>query len=349
MKKTLYLFVIGFAITTFAQLSFTQNKMEKLFYYVDRESSYESFKQHIDQITILGPVAYNVDEDGIVWGSVDPRVLKLAKAHNVKVMPLIHNPGFNQEMLHALLANKQARQRTIESLLDECKSYNYDGIQFDFENLNINDKDLFTQFYRETAEVLHKEGLQLSVAVVHRPAKFPGTTKYFKWLYKNWRAGYDLKALGEIGDFISIMTYSQHTRRTPPGPNAGLPWVIKNIEYFLKEVPAEKLSLGIPVVSQHWRTEQDDELYEKNARSWSKSLKHSEAMALVERFDAKINWIEEQKVAFTFFENSGLFEYIFFEDVRSFEHKLDLVKKYKLRGFSVWVMGHEDPAVWDKL
>jgi len=329
--------------------SFSQDNVESIFYYVDQESCYESFKKNIDKISIIAPANYNVDEDGIVWGSVDPRVLKLSKEHNVKVMPLIHNPGFNQEMLHGLLANKQARQRTIESLLDECKTYGYYGIQFDFENLNINDKALFTTFYQETADVLHKEGFKLSVAVVHRPAKFPGPTKYFKWLYKNWRAGYDLKALGEIGDFISIMTYSQHTRRTPPGPNAGLPWVINNIEYFLKEVPAEKLSLGIPVGSQYWRTEQDDELYHKNARSWSQSLKHSEAMALVERFDAKINWIDEQKVAFTFFENSGLFEYIFFEDSRSFQHKLDLVKKYNLRGFSVWVIGNEDPAIWEKL
>ncbi|MFQ5605842.1 MAG: glycosyl hydrolase family 18 protein [bacterium] len=326
-----------------------QNQIESLFYYVDRESSFESFKQHLSQIRIIAPVAYNVDEDGVVWGGVDPRVLKLAQKNSIAVMPLIHNPGFNQEMLQKLLTNEQARQRTIESLLDECKKYGYWGIQFDFENLNINDKDLFTQFYKETAEALHNKGFKLSVAVVHRPEKFPGPTKYFKWLFKNWRAGYDLKALGEIGDFISIMTYSQHTRRTPPGPNAGLPWVIKNIGFFLKYVPPEKLSLGIPVVSQHWKTEQDDEKYLANARSWSQALRYSEAMALVERFDAEINWLPEQKVPFTFFENGGLFEYIFFENARSFQHKLDLIQSSKLRGFSVWVIGYEDPEVWKVL
>jgi spore germination protein YaaH len=110
-----------------------------------------------------------------------------------------------------------------------CKKFGYRGIQFDFENLH-NDKEAFTQFYAETAKALHAAGFQLSIAVVHRPEKYPGPTKYFKWLYKNWRAGYDLKALAEIGDFISIMTYSQRTRRTPPGPNAGIPWVRKNIE-----------------------------------------------------------------------------------------------------------------------
>ncbi|MFQ5751266.1 MAG: glycosyl hydrolase family 18 protein [bacterium] len=346
MKK-IALFLITLYCLIFYPLSgFSQNTIERLFYYLDRESSFESFKKHIEQISIIAPVAYNVDEDGVVWGSVDPRVLELAKQHNVEVMPLIHNPGFDQEMLHKLLVNDQARKRAVISMLDECKKYSYLGIQFDFENLNVNDKDVYTQFYKETAEALHKEGFQLSVAVVHRPEKFPGPTKYFKWLYKNWRAGYDLKALAEIGDFLSVMTYSQHTRRTPPGPNAGIPWVIKNIKYFLTEVPREKLSLGIPVVSKHWYTEQDDDKYLAQARSWSEGLSYSEAVALTERFNAEISWLEDQKVPFTFFENGGLFEYIFFENGRSFQHKLDLVLQNKLRGFSVWVIGYEDPEVW---
>ena len=60
----------------------------------------------------------------------------------------------------------------------------------------------------------------------------------------------------------------------------------------------------------------------------------------------KINWLDEQKVPFTFFENGGLFEYIFFENAQSFQHKLDLVKQNNLRGFSVWVIGNENPEIW---
>jgi spore germination protein YaaH len=345
MKKHSLHFVLSALLLSALPLS-AQQKIESLFYYVDKEHSFASLKNHIKQISLIAPAVYNVDEDGVVWGEVDPRVLKLAKQNNVGVMPLIHNPGFKQEMLHKLLVSDTARQRMIESLVDECKKYGYRGMQFDFENLHINDKDAFTQFYAATAKALHAAGFQLSVAVVHRPEKYPGPTKYFKWLYKNWRAGYDLKALAEAGDFISMMTYSQHTRRTPPGPNAGIPWVKKNIEYFLAEVPPEKLSLGIPVQSMHWYTDQDDEKYFANARSWSDGLSHAEAMSLAERFGAKINWLDDQKVPFTFFENGGLFEYIFFENAQSFQPKLDLVKQNNLRGFSVWVIGNEDPEIW---
>src|SRR5690349_21700038 len=69
---------------------------ERLFYYVDREDSYRSFVAHADQITVLGPQVYTVDSLGIVYGQLDSRVLALAKARGVKVMPLVVNEGFNQ-------------------------------------------------------------------------------------------------------------------------------------------------------------------------------------------------------------------------------------------------------------
>ena len=322
---------------------------ERLFYYLDDPASYNSLVAHIDKISIVAPVAYSVDADGIVWGSVDPRVLKLAKDHQVGVMPLIHNPGFVQEMLHDLLSNDEATWRVISSLIGECKRYGYLGIQFDFENLSINDRDDFTKFFVATAKALHKEKFLLSIAVVHRPQEFPGPTKYFKWLHANWRAGYDLKALAQAGDFISVMTYSQHTRRTPPGPNSSIPWMEKNIDYFLKHVPANKLSLGIPVTSMHWYTVQDDEEYHVNARTWNSSMSYEQALGIAERHNAEIHWLEDQGVAYTFFDNGGLFEYIFFENAKSFEQKLALVPKNRLRGFSVWVIGWEDPEIWKLL
>jgi spore germination protein YaaH len=46
---------------------------------------------------------------------------------------------------------------------------------------------------------------------------------------------------------------------------------------------------------------------------------------------------------------SGTFEYIFLEDARTFGAKLELMNRHKLRGFSVWVLGPEDPKIWDLL
>jgi spore germination protein YaaH len=187
------------------------------------------------------------------------------------------------------------------------------------------------------------------MAVVHRPDELPGPTQYHKWLFGNWRAGYDLKAIGEIGDFVSVMTYSQHTRRTPPGPNAGIPWMEDVIAYFLKFIPAARLSLGVPTGSQHWYTSQEDRIDPERARSYSESVDYRRATALAARHDATTLWNDRQQVSYAFFERGGTFEWIFFEDARSFRAKLDLARKHRLRGISVWALGIEDPAIWPVL
>jgi len=323
------------------------DKIEVLFYYINKESSFKSLEKHIDKVDIIVPIAYSVDEDGIVWGGVDSRVISLANTNQIKIMPIVYNTGFENEILTTFLDNKSARMRAIELLIDECKKNDYPGFQFDFENVNINNKSKYTQFCKETSEAFHAESILFSIAVVPRSDNLPGLTEYHKWLYKNWRSGYDYHELAEIADFISAMTYAQHTRRTPPGPNAGIPWIQKNLKFLLTEIPPKKLSLGIPVICQHWYTEHDDEKYFANARSWSKELKYSEAATLVEQFDAKVKWLDDQKVSFTYLENDGVFEFIFFEDARSFQHKLDLINKFELRGFSAWVIGYEDPKIWE--
>src|SRR5947207_1774158 len=219
--------------------------LERLFYYVDREDSYQSLVKNIDQITILGPQVYTVDSLGVVFGELDSRVLALAKAHRVKVMPLVVNEAFNQPALRKLLADTAARRRATRGLLQLCQQNGYWGIQFDIENVNIADRDLLTSWYRETASALHRGGFTLSIAVVHQTEENAGPTAYHRFLQDSWSAGYDLAALAQAGDFISLMTYS--------------------------------------------------------------------------------------------------------ENARSFREKLNLVRTFRLRGFSVWVLGPEDPAIWDIL
>lgn len=326
-----------------------QRAVERLFYYTDNEDAWESLRAHVDQVSIVAPGGYFVDEQGVVWGEVDPRVVRLGRERGVPVMPLVVNPGFDQEMLHRFLASDEARRRAVASLVELCRRNGHYGIQVDFENLALADRDAFTRFYRELGQALHGAGYKLSAAVVHRPDELAGPTAYHRWLFENWRAGYDLKAIGEIGDFVSIMSYNQHTRRTPPGPQHGMPWMTQVLEHFLRHVPARKLSLGIITSGMHWYTSQEDRITPEMARSYSAVLSHPRAMALIERNGATPVWDDTQKTSYAFFERGGTFEWIWVEDARSFEARLGLVDRHGLRGFSVWVLGPEDPAVWEVL
>jgi spore germination protein YaaH len=46
------------------------------------------------------------------------------------------------------------------------------------------------------------------------------------------------------------------------------------------------------------------------------------------------------------FAVNGVNQFVFLEDARAFTEKLALVSKYGLRGYSVWVLGMEDPSTW---
>ncbi|HEX6135238.1 MAG TPA: glycosyl hydrolase family 18 protein [Longimicrobiales bacterium] len=322
---------------------------ERLFYYVDQEPSWNSLVRNIERIDVIAPSAYFVDEDGIVWGGVDPRVLELARRHDVRVVPLLVNRGFDQAELHELLVDDAARRRVIDALVELCRRRGYDGIQIDFENLSIHDRDAFTRFYREAAEALHGAGFRISIAVVHRPDELAGATAYQEWLMDSWRGGYDLAALAAAGDFISVMTYSQHTRRTPPGPQASVPWMEDVIAYFLEFVPPQKLSLGIATGSQHWYTSYEERITPELARSYSAQLSHAWALGMIQRNGGELHWSDRHQVTYSFFPVGGTFEWIFLEDARSFRARLALVEKHELRGFSVWVLGPEDPEIWEAL
>jgi spore germination protein YaaH len=341
------LLVAGAALIT-ASASSAQGAGERLFYYVDRADSYNSLVRHIDEITVVAPQVYVVDSLGIMWGTLDRRVVELAKKHGVKVMPLFTNEGFNQAELHKLLLDTAARRRSIESMVAICKGNNYWGLQFDVENINIGDRNRFTSWYTDAANALHGVGCKVSVAVVHKTEDGAGPTGYGRFMQDSWRGGYDLAELARVGDFISLMTYSEHTRRTTPGPVAGLPWTREAMEYFLRFVPPEKLSLGIPTYGGHWFTRAQTVGTER-AASTSESVSWDWGSGMADRNNATIQWDPVQQVPFTSYMVGGINEWLFLEDVRAFKAKLDLVKEKKLRGFSVWVLGPEDQRIWDLL
>ena len=194
---------------------------------------------------------------------------------------------------------------------------------------------------------MHHENLQMSAALVHTVENVSGATPYLSFLYENWRAGYSFKDLAEAGDFISIMSYDEHTRRTTPGPVAGVEWVERIVKYLLAEgVPPEKLSLGIPDYSVHWFTDYTDD---KSGFSNGKQISYAAVQYLLGKNNAKPIWNEKAGCNYAVWDNDGVNEYLYIEDSKSLKPKLSILKKYKLRGISVWVLGSEDPAFWNVL
>lgn len=321
---------------------------EKLFYMIGSVKSFNSFQNHIDKIDVVVPTWYNTDKDGLVSGNVDPRVLAIAHAHHVPVEPIL--ALMNHDDFHKLLGNPKARHTMIESIVDQAVTNHLDGIQLDFEDVLWTDRDALSNFVREIGTGLHAHHLRFSVAICPNAPGRPGAGAFGRWMWQYWRGSYDLKAIGAATDYISLMTYDQHTRWTAPGPVGGWPWMVENIEYAERFVPKEKISLGIPLYGYHWWA--GDPVHKDGTTGPNISADYidaDESLPLAAQYHADIQWDSREHEAFFWFERDQLREWIFLPLARSVRERYDYAKENGLLGTSAWVLGAEDPATWDAL
>ncbi len=318
-----------------------------LFYMTKEPNSVASFLAHANKIDILVPTWYSVDANGLVWGGPDPLVMQTARREHVPVMPIVANPGFNQDLFHKFATSSDARQHFAEALVAACKKNGFIGFQFDFENVVWTDQNTLTQLVAETAARLHKEGLQLSIATVPNAPGHPGTGSFAHWIYENWRGAYDLKQLAAAVDLICLMTYDQHTPYTPPGPVAGYQWTLENLDYALTFVPKEKLSLGIAVYGYRWFA--GDPGANGRPSISAATLDPAEVKQLIETYHPQLQWDEGDRTAWFYFYRDSMREWVFYTDARTFRERVNLAASRDLQGFCSWVLGREDPAIWSEL
>lgn len=152
-------------------------------------------------LTFLSPFSYSVTPDGDIVAPSDERLIE--RARNSSVMPLmvvtnIYEGSFSTEVLSLILANPEARERLISSILAELERKDYYGVNLDMEYISPDDRDVYNAFLRELSERLHNNDYILITAVAPKyRADQPGI------LYES----HDYKVQGEAADYVIIMTY----------------------------------------------------------------------------------------------------------------------------------------------
>jgi spore germination protein YaaH len=317
---------------------------EAIWYIRNSEAGIASFASNASHISVIAPQVYSMDSTGAIRGGTDPRIVAIARAHGVKLVPLVMNPGFSVSVLHQIATIPAVRTNAARSLAALCRSEKLHGIQLDFENLHVSDRDAFTALAREAVDSVHRAGCELSAAVVPRTDDQRGVLPYHHYLYDYWRGAYDFKALANTLDFISYMTYAQHTGGSTPGPVAGYPWMLASIKYVLDAgVPAHKISLGLASYSDYWTTAYNER---SGSRAAGRDIGYVELKAIMDSAGVSKRWDGTQKSSTAVWERHGVFEHAWIEDARAFKEKQKLVRRFGFRGYSVWLLGTEDPHTW---
>jgi spore germination protein YaaH len=309
---------------------------QRLFYYRNGTLSKASFFANAGSIDVFAPQVYSFNADGTLSGTLDKDLLDFAKKNKIKVMPLVTNGSFSPAAYQALLGDPAKEATAINALIAEAKDRGYWGWQIDFEQMKLNDKDEFSAFIAKAGTALHLAGLKLSVAVISKVSDTPSDYKNSLW--NNLIGVYDYSALAGSSDFLSLMSYDDPESK---GPIAPYPWLTRVLTYALAHVPAQKLSLGIPLYYWQWN----------DMTGKLVGIGGNEGMQNVFKNhpDVVATYNTTAQEPYLHYFNGGTGYSLWYENAKSVKAKIGLVKLYKLYGVSLWTLGLELPSIYTSL
>lgn len=286
-------------------------------------------------LNVVSPSWFSlIGNDGSISNLASLEYSKWAQSKGYQVWGLFSN-SFDPVLTHEALKDFETRQKIIVQLLHFSQMYQLQGINFDIENVKQEDGPLVTQFMREATPYLHEAGLVVSMDIT-----------FYAGENNNWSSFYERSKLAGIVDYLIIMAYDEHSGSSPvAGSVSSLPWVEKNLQNLLNEVPKEKLILGVPLYTRLWKEQQkEDGTTEVSSQALS--------MSKVKE------WLAEKGLQPVYDEESGqnYVEYyaevekatykVWIEDELSLSKRANLASTYQLAGVAAWSRNFGDQTAW---
>ncbi|MFM1653473.1 LysM peptidoglycan-binding domain-containing protein [Brevibacillus sp. B_LB10_24] len=285
-------------------------------------------------LTYISPFAYRIQSDGSLVSIPDTAVIEAAVSN--QMVPVMTIANFSAEevgsdVAHDVLSSPQRQDRLLTNIVNTMRTKGYRGLNIDFENVYPNDRQLYNQFLRRTADRLHAEGFFVSSAL---PPKASGEQKGL--LYE----AQDYPVHGEILDFVVLMTYEWGYRLGPPQAISPIDQIRAVLDYATTVIPKDKILMGFELYARDWLL---PHVRGQEARTFSMQ----EAIRLAVQHRVEIQYDQSSQSPFyRYTDEQGRSHEVWFEDARSALAKFNLVQEYDLRGISYWELGFPFPQNW---
>jgi cellulose synthase/poly-beta-1,6-N-acetylglucosamine synthase-like glycosyltransferase/peptidoglycan/xylan/chitin deacetylase (PgdA/CDA1 family)/spore germination protein YaaH len=308
------------------------------FYVTWQKSGLSSLRANADRLTDLYPEWLHLNRAGTAldFHDWDPEVTPanrdvadVARAHHIDVSPVLNNAEggqFDPRRAHVLLASPVKQHLVAQAIRDWLVEQHFQGLNLDLENLYPGDYARLPGFIARLRDAFGPAGLRLSVDVEAGKRQVP------------------LAAVAGGADYVIVMAYNEHYAGGAPGPLAGAGWYDSVLTRTLAQVPAAKLVAGIANFALDWPA---------NGKPAS-ALTYQGALIA-----ARDNHPDEPPKQVVDFDPQALNPTFDYEDDSSHAHEVwmldgvtaynDLVLAHRLgvRGAALWVLGSEDPSLWD--
>ncbi len=285
-------------------------------------------------LTYWMPFAYSIQEDGELNAIDDTTMLQSAAAE--RIVPVLCITNFSStetgsQLAHTVLSSTEIQDQLLTNIIKVMKEKGYQGINVDFENVLPADRENYNQFLQRTVDRLHPEGYFVSSALAPKVS-----SEQQGLLYE----AHDYEAQGKIVDFVVLMTYEWGYRFGPPQAISPLNEIKRVLDYAVTVIPRDKIFFGFQIYARDW-------LIPHVPGQEAETFSQQEALRRAIQYGATIQYDPiAQSPFYRYTDAQGRNHEVWFEDARSAQAKFTMVKDYKLRGISYWVLGYPFPQNW---
>ncbi len=339
---------------------------------------------HLESLNEVSPFSYAVRSNGalrddlkISSGTWDPW-FSAVKELGTKVIPTI--AWFDGDGIQALLSSSRKRQAEENMVAALVRSRNFDGIDVDFESMLPKTRPYFSLFIQGLAARLHPAKKMLTCTVVPRTP----LASLYDVVPDNVVYAESYPVLDQYCDEVRVMAYDQGPidlrldetkgNGTLYAPVADPEWVKKVLGETLQYVRPEKVMLGVPTYGYEYQVS-----WNLGATTYERvrSFTFLDAMDRADMLGVQPMRNNANELSFTFASttrlhvppvlistvasaqplalqtpnpNASTTFFASFPDAQSVKDKIDLAKKYGLRGVVFFKAdGQMDPAIWGEL
>lgn len=280
-------------------------------------------------LNVISPTWYRLsDNDGNMTSLADANYVTRAHLVGLEVWAVVDDQSSDSDN-RQIFTYTSKREKIINQLIANAIEYDVDGINVDFEYITQDIADDYIQFIRELSVKCRINGIVLSV-----DNKVPEASNSF----------YNLKAQGEVVDYVIIMGYDEHWGTgSGSGSIASLPWVTKGVADTVQMVDASKVINAIPFYTRIWNEDASG-----NVISCPAVDMDTAANTLANKGITPV-WVDNFGQNYGEYTEGETVVRIWLEDSTSIEAKLKLINEYNLAGVAAWRIGLENGDIWNTI
>lgn len=286
-------------------------------------SSIDNNMYTISGVNVIAPTWYSVtDESGNMSSYASADFVSKMHQRGIDVWALVSDFDTNVDFAQ-LYSSKAARTNMVNKLVGEAKSYGFDGINLDYENIKSAYAKDYLQFVRELSVACERNGIVLS------------TDNYKPEAYNRC---YNLKEQSKFVDYVIVMAYDEHYAGTDAGSVASLPFVKEAVEDTVQLVGKEHVIAGIPFYTRIWTT--------TDGNTTSRAVGMQAAIDQLNSDGQVALWNDDCGQYVASYTVGSSTRQIWFEEEKSIEAKMQVIQQENTAGVACWKLGLEKSTVW---